>query len=165
MSGSKSIVCAEGEGEKRWFYGGGVHTWKALAEQTNGAFFLLEDALSRGKTTPLHRHPDQDEMVYVIEGEILYSAGGTERRVARGGTIVTPRGVPHAFVVLSETARLLCLQTPGSGQAFYRNASEPAGDVDGPVDFAKIGEAAKQTGSTVVLGPPPFAKSALSSAE
>ena len=164
MSGSKSIVCAEGEGEKRWFYGGGVHTWKALAEQTNGAFFLFEDALSRGKTTPLHRH-DQDELIYVIEGGILHSGGGTERRVARGGTIVTPRGVEHTFVVVSETARLLCLQTPGSGQAFYRNASEPAGEVDGPVDFAKIREAAKQTGSTEVLGPPPFAKSGLSSAE
>ena len=28
---------------------------------------------------------------------------------------------------------------PGSGQAFYRQASEPAGEADGPVDFGKIG--------------------------
>lgn len=158
MGGSSPIVRAEGEGERRWFFGGGLHTWKATAEETDGAFFVFEDSLTRGKTTPLHRHPDQDEMVYVIEGEILYSGSGTERRVARGGTIVTPRGIAHAFVVVSETARLLFLQTPGSGQAFYRQASEPAGEVDGPVNFAKIGEAAKQTGATEVLGPPPFAK-------
>jgi quercetin dioxygenase-like cupin family protein len=162
MSNSKPIVRAEGEGEKRWFYGGGVHTWKALAEDTNGAFCLFEDALTRGKVTPLHRHPDHDEMVYVIDGEILYSGDGTERRVTRGGTIITPRGVTHAFTVVSETVRLLFLQTPGSGQVFYRNASEPAGEVAGPVDFGKIGEAAKQTGVTEVLGPPPFAKPAVS---
>ncbi|MBX3188966.1 MAG: cupin domain-containing protein [Labilithrix sp.] len=154
----KPIICAEGEGEKRWFYGGGVHTWKALAEQTNGAFFLFEDTLSRGKTTPLHRHPEQDELVYVIEGEILYSGGGVEQGVARGGTIVTPRGVAHAFAVVSESARLLFLQTPGSGQAFYRDASEPAREADGPVDFRRIREVAEQTGATEVLGPPPFAK-------
>src|SRR6187399_2129795 len=87
MSGSDTVIRAEGEGEKRWFFGGGMHTWKASAEDTNGALFLFEDALVRGKTTPLHRHDDQDEMVYVIEGEILYSAAGKERRVARGGTI------------------------------------------------------------------------------
>lgn len=156
MAGSDMIVRAEGEGEKRWFYGGGEHTWKATAAETNGAFILFEDALVRGKATPLHRHPDQDEMVYVIEGELLYCGNGVERRVARGGTVVTPRGVDHAFVVVSETARLLFLQTPGSGEAFYRNASEPAGDVAGPVDFARLGAVAKETGVTVVLGPPPF---------
>jgi len=37
----------------------------------------------------------------------------------------TPRGVPHAFVVVSATARLLCLHTPGCCQAFYWDASEP----------------------------------------
>lgn len=158
MAEPRPIVCAEGEGEKRWFYGGGLHTWKATAEQTGGAFFVFEDALTRGKTTPLHRHPDQDEIVYVIEGEILYSGAGSEHRVRRGGTIVTPRGTPHAFVVVSETARLLFLQTPGTGQPFYRNASEPAGEADGLVDFAKIGAAARETGATEVLGPPPFAK-------
>jgi quercetin dioxygenase-like cupin family protein len=157
-SESSTIIRAEGEGERLWFYGGGVHTWKATAEETDGAFILFEDALVRGKTTPLHRHPDQDEMLYIIEGELLYHSGGTERRVTRGATIVTPRGVPHAFVVVSETARVLCLQTPGSGQPFYRGASVPAGEGDGPVDFRKVKEAATQTGATVILGPSPFAK-------
>jgi hypothetical protein len=47
--------------------------------------------------------------------------------------------------------------TPGSVGAFYRNASVPG--ESGPVDFAKVGEAARATGATVILGPPPFAKS------
>jgi quercetin dioxygenase-like cupin family protein len=155
---ANSIIRAEAEGERRWFYGGGLHVWKATAEETNGALFLFEDHLVRGKTTPLHRHPDQDEVLYVIDGELLYSADGVERRVTRGATIVTPRGVPHAFLVVSDSAKLLCLQTPGSGEPFYRSASEPALGAEGPVDFSKIGEAARATGTTVVLGPPPFSK-------
>jgi quercetin dioxygenase-like cupin family protein len=158
MSTANSIIRDEGEGERRWFYGGGLHVWKATAEDTNGSLILFEDQLARGKTTPLHHHPDQDEVVYVIDGEILYSSAGVERRVTRGATIVTPRGVPHAFLVLSESARLLLLQSPGSGQAFYRGASEPAGTSDGKVDFSKIRATAEATGTTVVLGPPPFQK-------
>ena len=70
---------------------------------------------------------------------------------------MTPRGVPHAFIVMSETARLLALQTPGSGQVFYRGASEPAvPGIEGPVDFARVIAMAKQTGATDILGPPPF---------
>jgi hypothetical protein len=30
---------------------------------------------------------------------------------------------------------------------------------DGPVDFKKIGETAQATGQTILLGPPPFARS------
>ena len=34
MAGTGIVVRADGEGEKRWFYGGGLHTWKATAEET-----------------------------------------------------------------------------------------------------------------------------------
>ena len=53
---------------------------------------------------------------------------------------MAPRGVPHAFLVTSPTARVLTLLTPGSAEGFYRGASEPAdadSDPAGPVDFGK----------------------------
>jgi hypothetical protein len=64
-------------------------------------------------------------------------------------------------MVTSERARLLCIQTPGSGQAFYRDASVPAVATtdDGPVDFERLGDVAVETGATTILGPPPFAMS------
>jgi hypothetical protein len=62
--------------------------------------------------------------------------------------------------VTSERARLLCIQTPGSGQAFYRNASQPVTSaVPEPVDFDRLRDVAIQTGATTILGPPPFAMS------
>jgi hypothetical protein len=54
MSTAETIIRGEGEGERRWFAGGGVHLWKATAEETDGAFNLLEVQMTRGKTTPLH---------------------------------------------------------------------------------------------------------------
>jgi quercetin dioxygenase-like cupin family protein len=158
MNDSTSIVRGRGEGEKRWFFGGGLHTWKATAEETNGAFLCFEDHMEGGKMTPFHTHPDADEAFYVLEGEIVVHVEGAEHIVGQGGFAVALRGVPHAFMATSET-RMLCLQTPGTGQAFFRHASEPATTdaIDGPVDFAVVQASAKEHGGVELLGPPPFA--------
>jgi len=71
MNPREPIVLAAGEGDKQSFLGGGLHTWKLLAENTDGAFFLFEDVMVKGKSTPLHRHPEADEMVYILEGEVI----------------------------------------------------------------------------------------------
>lgn len=48
MSSLTPIVRNAGEGDKRAFYGGGLHIWKLLAEDTDGAFFLFEDTMVKG---------------------------------------------------------------------------------------------------------------------
>lgn len=145
------------EGERRWFYGGGVHTWKVTAAEAGGAFLLFEDAMDRGKRTPLHSHPAADETMLVVEGEIVMHLAGSEHRVAAGGIAVAPRGLPHAFMVVSERARVLCLQTPGCCEAFYRGASEPLTDTtDRVVDFGRVAESGRLNGGIEILGPPPF---------
>src|SRR4051794_34963197 len=40
---AQPIVRATDEGDRRWFFGGGVHIWKATAAETDGAFLLFED--------------------------------------------------------------------------------------------------------------------------
>src|SRR6266566_5613457 len=163
MAASKvvPIVRAAGQGERLWFYGGGLHIWKATASETGGAFLLFEDVMSRGKTTPLHTHPEVDETLYVLEGEVLVHLDGREYNVGRHGVAVFPRGVPHAFMVTSESARLLALETPGSSEAFYRGASEPltpALEMSAPVDFDRVRASAARNGGIEILGPPPFSR-------
>jgi quercetin dioxygenase-like cupin family protein len=162
MSAAVSIVRADGEGERLRFWGGGVLTMKATAEETGGAFLLFEDHMAQGKTTPLHVHENEDEALYVLEGEILVHVDGTDHPVGPRGVAIAPRGVPHAFLVTSPTARVLTLQTPGSAEAFYRAASEPAGadtDPSNPVDFSRVRAAAERSGGMRVLGPSPFDQS------
>ncbi|MBX7159400.1 MAG: cupin domain-containing protein [Acidimicrobiia bacterium] len=152
-----TVVRNKGEGEQLWFLGGGVHTWKVLAEESDNSMLVFEDELEHAKVTPMHFHADVDEALYVIEGEILLNVEGTEQTVGAGGFTFAPRGRAHAFVVTSERARILCIQTPGSGQAFYRDASQPVGESGtGPVDFDRIRAAATATGATTIVGPPPF---------
>ena len=133
---------------------------KATAEETDGAFNLLENQMMRGKTTPLHTHPNLDETLIVLEGEILVHAEGREYRVGPRGVAVALRGVPHAFMVTSETTRVLALQTPGSGEPFYRDATEPATqetDPGRPPEWDRLRAAAERHPDIIqILGPPPF---------
>jgi quercetin dioxygenase-like cupin family protein len=159
MSTAGTIIRGEGEGEHLWFAGGGLWTMKATADETDGAFSLWEDRMVQGKTTPLHTHPNVDETIIVLEGEILVYAEGREHRVGPRGVAVALRGAPHAFMVTSESALILTLQTPGSGEAFYRDASEPATAETDPArtDFGLLRAAAERHPDIIeILGPPPF---------
>jgi quercetin dioxygenase-like cupin family protein len=145
------------DAERRWFFGGGIHTWLATSDDTGGAFLLFEDAMDQGKRTPLHTHP-ADETMYLIDGELLMHIDGQEHTVSAGGVMLAPAGVPHAFLVTSETARVLWLHTPGSCEAFYRTASDPlTSDTDRIVDFDRVRQAALSAGGIQIVGPPPFA--------
>ena len=159
MSSAVPIIRQAGEGEHLGFAGGGVFTMKATAAETDAAFLLMEHRSVGGKSTPLHTHPE-DEAIYVLEGELLVHVDGKEHHVGKGGLFVAPRGVPHAFLITSDTAHLLSLQTPGTGEAFYRDASElvdPATDASWPPDWERLREVAERSESIELIGPPPFA--------
>jgi quercetin dioxygenase-like cupin family protein len=161
MSAAIPIIRQAGEGERMWFAGGGTLTWKATAAETGGSFSVFEDRMERGKTTPLHLHPNLDEAAYVFDGELLLHVDGEEHRVGAGGVFVVPRGVPHALLVTSESARVLALVVPGNGEAFFREAGEPIrseADAARPADFGRLREVAERSDTIELLGPPPFAQ-------
>jgi quercetin dioxygenase-like cupin family protein len=148
-----------GEGERRWFAGGGIFTMKATADETYGSLCLFEDELVKGKVTPLHQHPTFEETIYMLEGEILVHVHGEEHRVGERGVVVFPRGVPHAFMCISETARILAIQTPALF-SFYLDASEAITSpeqANRPPDFDRLRAAAERSDDIELLGPPPFA--------
>jgi quercetin dioxygenase-like cupin family protein len=154
------IIRNAGEGDKQSFAGGGLHIWKLLAEDTDGAFFLFEDTMVKDKTTPLHLHPEAHEMTYVMDGEIEVEHDGSRSRVRSGGMSFVPMGVPHAFIVVSSEARLISIHSPGAvSQAFYRGASTPAVDDSAEMlDIARLQAIAAENPRAIkILGPPPFA--------
>ena len=162
MSNRTAIIRADGEGDAIWF-NSDLFTFKATSDETDEAFTLFEELSQRGKMTPLHLHPGADETFCVITGEILVHVDGTERTVGEGGVASVPRGMPHAMMVTSETARVLTIITPGYKEleSFFRDVGEPATEKvlppSAPLPIERIRAAAARHGSVVILGPPPFA--------
>lgn len=150
-------VVADGEGEALWFFGMLV-LFKATGAQTGGRFSLTEQLARQGAATPMHRQPADDETFVILDGQVRFFLGEGESTLAGPGTTVyVPAGAPHAFAVVSETARVLNLTTPNH-EAFFRAAGEPAPErvlpPEAPPDMAKVGEAAARFGVEIV-GPPP----------
>lgn len=148
-----------GEGTAMWGADGALTLFKATGELTGERLAIIEDQALRGEGTPLHRHTADDESFYVLEGELAIVLADNAPLSAPAGTFVhVPGGVPHAFRVLSDTARYLIITTPHHGR-FYEAMSRPATSrampQPGPMDMEKI-EAACEAYGVEILGPPPF---------
>jgi quercetin dioxygenase-like cupin family protein len=146
-----------GDGEAIWFNGALV-TIKAPGQWSGEAFSLAEVAMPKGRATALHTDAT-DETFYLLEGELLFHIDGHDRRAGAGETLAIRRGVPHAFLAVSDTARFLVLNTPGTHDRFFRAAGFPATDRDfasaPPPDRDRTLAAANEVG-VELLGPPPF---------
>src|SRR5688500_4087984 len=133
---------------------------KVTAAETGGALSMWEDHVVRGKTTPMHLHPETDELCYVLDGELVVHIEGREHTVGKGGMFFAPRGVAHSFLVTSETAHILAIVTPGAAEAFYRSVSDPVtsdADAARPPDLPRLRAGAAASPHVEFVGPPPFA--------
>jgi len=101
----QSVSADEGD---HHFFLNHLATVKVGAGGSDSGLALVEFVAPRGFGPPLHRHTEEDEMMYVLEGEIRIDLGGGDSTVASAGAAVTlPHGIPHTWQVLSDEARFL----------------------------------------------------------
>ncbi|MEA2194627.1 MAG: hypothetical protein QOG42_1061 [Solirubrobacteraceae bacterium] len=75
-----------------------------------------------GARSARHLHRHHAESLYVLDGELVLSAGAREASAPAGSWLQVPAGVPHAVACLGAApVRYLAMHTPGSGfGAFLR---------------------------------------------
>ena len=94
---------------------------KVSGKDTNGDLAIFEQtSLSPKRGTPLHIHPNQDEVFYVLEGEYQFQVGKDSFRLKTGDSIFLPRKVAHAWAQVSERGRMTVIFQPaGKLEAFF----------------------------------------------
>ena len=94
---------------------------KVSSKDTNGNLSVFEQIGFTPKGgPPLHIHPYQDEYFYVLEGEYQFQVDQEIYHLSPGDTIFLPRNIQHAFIQLSEKARVLVSYTPaGKMESFF----------------------------------------------
>jgi quercetin dioxygenase-like cupin family protein len=112
---------------------------KISGKDTDGSLAIFQQtSLSQGKGTPLHVHPLQDEVFYVIEGSYRFQIGEDKYDLTTGESIFLPRNVPHAWTQVSEKGKMnVTFQPAGKLEEFFLTVSnldhEPT-----PQEMAKI---------------------------
>jgi quercetin dioxygenase-like cupin family protein len=94
---------------------------KISGSDTDGGIAIFEQtSLSQGKGTPLHVHPMQDEIFYVLEGSYRFKVGEELFDLTVGETIFLPRQIPHAWTQVSPKGKMIVtLQPAGKLEDFF----------------------------------------------
>jgi quercetin dioxygenase-like cupin family protein len=105
-----------------------AHTFSFLAtgQDTDNAYALIHCFFRKGFTPPPHLHQYEDESFYILEGEIDFQAGDKKFRAGADELIVLPKGLPHHFNLVSDTAKALLLITPAGFETVFKEFGTPA---------------------------------------
>lgn len=134
-----------------WYIG---HLLSVLlsAEDTGGLLSLLKITEIKGLEPPPHIHTREDEIFYLLNGEIEYFVGGKTYKATAGDSMFLPRDIMHSFRVLTDQSDVMILLTPGGFEKYFIEMSEKAPELKkpprptGPPDIPRLIAAGKKYG-------------------
>lgn len=86
-----------------------------LSEQTGGAVFSHAGSFDPGILVPPHTHSREDELLYVVEGEMTVELGDDIYTAPVGAVVWRPRGQRHAlWNSADQPVRYFEVITPGT---------------------------------------------------
>jgi mannose-6-phosphate isomerase-like protein (cupin superfamily) len=139
-------IIGPGEGERRYTARGSVMFFKALAEQDDGDFSLMERTLPPGgRRPPPHRHTNCSEAYFVLDGLVSVTVDDEDLSVGPEGFVLVPRGVTHTFGNgAGHEARLLVIHAPAMDAYFAGlhdlwNGDEPPSPAEEQALMARFG--------------------------
>lgn len=137
-------------------------TVKSPRDRTVSGMNAVEFTAPRGFGPPLHRHHEEDEIMYVVDGTMRLVVDGEEREASAGAVVSLPAGVPHTFQVTSTEATFLTIaggrRSAHTFDEFVAAMGEPTATATQPdpveIDPGRVAAIAAAHGIEI-LGPPP----------
>jgi DNA-binding transcriptional MerR regulator/quercetin dioxygenase-like cupin family protein len=104
--------------------GGEPNDCKVSGQDTDGAMCVFE--FTGGGGGPRHLHFDQDEWIYVIEGEFEFQIGDKRMRLGAGESVFIPRKVAHVWACMSgKPGKIINVYQPaGKMEEFFREVGK-----------------------------------------
>lgn len=96
---------------------------------------VVEYTTRKGEEPPPHTHPTEDELFYVLTGELTFACGGEMFDVSKGGFIYLPQGIEHTYQIRSNDDVCLLVVTfptntvPGQGWGGFISDLEQRGEL------------------------------------
>ena len=105
---------------------GGVDvTFRVSGSETNGAYAVLEFRLEPGRLVPPHAHSREQEVSYVLDGEIGLRIGPEQLTATPGCFVVKRPQITHTFWnATSYPARLLEVISPAGFDSYFRELAD-----------------------------------------
>ena len=113
--------------------------FKVLSDATGGSVSVVEHTLVPGALGAApHKHTHEEEVSYVLEGQLAVLQGDDLTIAAAGDYVVKPRGIFHTFWNPgAETVRFIEVISPGGFENYFAELA-PLIPVDGPPDMEAL---------------------------
>ena len=150
-----AIAITRGPGEGGWtrWVPGHLMTSKADAEETGGAYSLLEVLLT-GEGPPQHIHKTEDEAFYVLEGELDVKRGEETLHASAGAFLMIPRGTIHTVWNTGSTpAKTLAIFSPPGFEEYFLDTGSEDREPDKAAYIEKA-MAVSEKHNLEIVGPP-----------
>lgn len=116
---------------------------------TRGASAVVHTIVGPGGGPPPHTHTREDEVFYVLSGNVEFQVGGRALTAGPGALLFAPRGVEHRFHNPGATPlELLITIQPAGLEGFFRAAGDEV-----PADAAPPPVTAEQRARLFRLAP------------
>jgi quercetin dioxygenase-like cupin family protein len=111
-AGDTLHVPADG-GVTKWVFGD-TYAIKLTSQLTNGSLGLVEASVPPGGGPIPHTHALEDEIFYLLSGELEFLSGDRTFTAGPGDVVFIPRTFPHRFRNVGlRPATMIFLYTPG----------------------------------------------------
>ena len=118
-----------------------------LTARETGSISIVEHVFSPGSLVPPHRHTLEDEISYVVNGEIGFRSDGQEVSLAAGGYIVKPRGQLHSmWNAGTSEARMIEIISPAGFEKYFVELAAAVAAAGGRPDASIVGAVAERFG-------------------
>ncbi|MFJ6895674.1 cupin domain-containing protein [Streptomyces hokutonensis] len=142
-------------GVSRWVFGD-TYTAKLTGQLTNGSLGLVEASVPPGGGPVGHTHAHEDEIFYLLSGELEFLSGERTFTAGPGDVVFIPRTVHHRFRNAGiRPASMLFMYTPGGAEGiFIEGGDEPeagkAAQMWGPERLPQLADLLVKYGVEVV---------------
>jgi len=142
--------------QKEFVLAGVVMKQQLSGEETNGTFSLFENRSGGQSKTPIHVHANDDETLFIMEGEMKALIAGREQTIRAGESVFLPRGIPHQLMNTSGSpSHYILLCTPSGFEGFLAEGGhlKMEGEEIGPPspeDIERLKVAAPKFGITLL---------------
>ncbi len=116
-----------GQGPAAWWFTTDLYVAKLLAEQTDGAFTLVEVTAAPQSPPLAHMHHSEDEIYYVLDGQFEFMDEDRTFTAGAGSLVHLRKDRFHYHRNPGDApARALVLYRPGGIEKFLSDAGKPA---------------------------------------
>jgi quercetin dioxygenase-like cupin family protein len=101
---------------------------KIAKSQGAESICFLSESFRPGDALPVHKHMNEDELIFIHKGSGLFTLGDKEYPITEGAVILVPKGIWHGFQNNgSINIEMRMAYTPSGFEGFFREVGTPVG--------------------------------------